>query len=326
VELADALRAALADRPKPKPAPPPVVVAPPAPEPEAEEPAKRSRKRLVLAAIVFAAAAVAAGVILVRGGGGGHTPTAPPPPAPSIRSRVATRFERLVPLQESLTNRILGAGAASGSTGRIQAAAAALADEVGNTEGWTSTLHPRTPADRGLVAAFTRALVAQAAYAASLANLSPSTTISTAQANDTVAKAQVAEQAYAGLAATAPELPQMPLKASDAERLVPKAAPAAPPSVLYDIVANTGGEGVRYRTSPSFWCGSAPPTDPCWNSVVPGGGAADGTRLRIYCYTEGASVHGETWWAKVGEGPDLYIPATFLQQGHAGRPAAAASC
>ena len=67
-------------------------------------------------------------------------------------------------------------------------------------------------------------------------------------------------------------------------------------------------------------------TDPCWKSVVPGVGAADGTRLRIYCYIRGASVHGETWWAKVGVRPDLYVPATFLAAGHAGRPATATSC
>jgi len=85
----------------------------------------------------------------------------------------------------------------------------------------------------------------------------------------------------------------------------------APP--LYDVVANSGGVGVRYRSSPEHWCGSLPQTDPCWRDVVSGSGAAEGQQLRVYCYAAGASVHGDTWWAKVRVKPDEYVPTAFLR-------------
>jgi len=84
----------------------------------------------------------------------------------------------------------------------------------------------------------------------------------------------------------------------------------APP--LYDVVANSGGVGVRYRSSPEHWCGSLPQTGPCGRDVVPGAGAAEGQQLRVYCYVAGASVHGDTWWAKVRVKPDEYVPTVFL--------------
>ena len=91
------------------------------------------------------------------------------------------------------------------------------------------------------------------------------------------------------------------------------AQPSAAP-VLYDDVANSGGVGVRYRYTPDHWCGGAlPKTDPCWRDVVPGTGAAEGQRLRVYCYAAGASVHRDTWWAKVRVKPDEYVPTAFLR-------------
>ena len=99
---------------------------------------------------------------------------------------------------------------------------------------------------------------------------------------------------------------------------------AAPP--LYDVVAFSSGTGVRYRSSPAQWCGDAPPTDPCWNSVVPGAGAAEGQQLRVYCYAQGAAVHGNSWWAQVSEQPAEYVPATFLQDSHDQLPADAPLC
>ena len=98
----------------------------------------------------------------------------------------------------------------------------------------------------------------------------------------------------------------------------------APPA--YDVVAYSAGTGVRYRSSPDNWCGDAPATDPCWNTVVPGAGVAEGEQVRVYCYTPGASVHDNTWWAKVKTEPDEYIPATFLQVSHVQLPAEAPSC
>ncbi len=89
--------------------------------------------------------------------------------------------------------------------------------------------------------------------------------------------------------------------------------PPIPARPLYDTVANTGGVGVRYRSSPDLWCGGRPQTDPCWRTVIAGTGAAEGRQLRIYCYAPGASVHGDTWWAKVSVDPLEYVPAAFLR-------------
>lgn len=100
----------------------------------------------------------------------------------------------------------------------------------------------------------------------------------------------------------------------------------APPQPLYDVVANTGGVGVRYRTSPDSWCGALPQTDPCWRTVVPGTGAAEGQQLRVYCYSPGASVHGDTWWAKVNVDPVRYVPAAFLRSSAASTPPASQRC
>ena len=83
--------------------------------------------------------------------------------------------------------------------------------------------------------------------------------------------------------------------------------------MLYDDVANSGGVGVRYRSTPNHWCGSRPQTDPCWRDVVSGAGAAEGQKLRIYCYAAGANVHGDSWWAKVRVKPDEYVPTAFLR-------------
>ena len=86
-----------------------------------------------------------------------------------------------------------------------------------------------------------------------------------------------------------------------------------PPQPVYDTVANTGGVGVRYRSSPALWCGGRPQTDPCWRTVIPGAGAAEGQQLRVYCYATGASVHGDTWWARVSVAPAEYVPTAFLR-------------
>lgn len=86
-------------------------------------------------------------------------------------------------------------------------------------------------------------------------------------------------------------------------------------SPLYDRVANST-VGVRYRLSPDRWCGRpAAATDPCMQGVVPGVGAAEGEQLRIYCYTQGTPVLGNSWWARVQVNPDEYVPVAYLQSG-----------
>jgi hypothetical protein len=127
--------------------------------------------------------------------------------------------------------------------------------------------------------------------------------------------------------ALAPAQPGMAARTQGVSRSVGAAAAlplAAPP--LSDVVAFSSGTGVRYRSSPAQWCGDAPPTDPCWNSVVPGAGAAEGQQLRVYCYVHGAAVHGNSWWAQVSEQPEEYVPATFLQDSHDQLPTDAPLC
>jgi hypothetical protein len=75
-----------------------------------------------------------------------------------------------------------------------------------------------------------------------------------------------------------------------------------------DVVAFTGGIGVRYRYSPRM------------ANLVPGNGPFEGDRVTIYCYTKGERVKGNSYWVKIALTPDRYIPATYLRHGHSGRP------
>lgn len=97
-------------------------------------------------------------------------------------------------------------------------------------------------------------------------------------------------------------------------------APVLPPPeeegdgvvTLSDVVANSGGEGVRYRFSPSL------------SDVVPGNGPFEGDQVSVTCYTQGETVKGNPWWARLANG--YYVPATFLQYGSAGPPAGVTYC
>ena len=82
----------------------------------------------------------------------------------------------------------------------------------------------------------------------------------------------------------------------------------------YDIVAYSGGDGVRYRYSPYL------------SDLVPGNGPLENDRVTVYCYTTGENVKGNPYWAKVALNPDRFVPATFLQYGHSGPPAGVSSC
>jgi serine/threonine protein kinase len=316
LEFAAACREPLAPRPDPLP-PRAVVALPVAVEPDdTPERPRHRRLRIALAVAALLAAGIAAGVVLTRGNDGKPTATSPPQP---VRPRLATRLRAdLAPAQRTLTDRVR-----TGDLKSIEEAASALNDDLGRTQSWLATVAPRTAADRIVFSAFVRAVNAQAAYAASLANLAPASTIAKAEAQAVIAKAARAERAYRQLRLAAPQMPAMPLRREDSLRILEFVPPSKP---IYDVVAFSGGEGVRYRTDPTQWCGDAPSTDPCWQSVVPGLGAAEGHWLRIYCYTAGASVHGNTWWAKVRLEPAEYVPATFLRKGHDGRPAGVPAC
>jgi serine/threonine-protein kinase len=316
LEFAAACRQPLAPRPA-SPAPPPVVPLPLDIEPvEPPERPRRRRTLIALAAAALLAVGVVAGLVLTRGNDDSPPEAAPAQP---VRPRIATRLRvDLVPAQRTLTDRVR-----TGDLRSIETAARALDDELGRTQSWLRTVAPRTPADRAVFSAFARAVNAHAVYAASLADLAAAKPVARADARALIADTARAERAYRQLHAAAPHMPAMPLRREDSLRLLTF---VPPPKPIYDAVAFSGGEGVRYRTSPARWCGDAPPADPCWQSIVPGVGAAEGHWLRIYCYTPGAGVHGNTWWAKVRLEPAEYVPATFLRKGHDRRPAGVPSC
>lgn len=307
IEFADACRAGLPSVRRPEATAEAPVDAPP------ERP--RRRWRYVVAAAAIAVAAAVVGILTVMGGSDRNAATAASP-MPPVRPLIAARLrDRLVPRQQALTERVQTA--TTGTLKGVEAAALAVGDEVGNTEGWVATLRPATAADRVVIGTFIRALSAQGVYAASLGNLAPASSITRDQAKTVVANATRAEAAYRRLHLAAPHFPSMPLRRADQLRLLALTPAQAP---VYDEVAFSGGDGVRYRNSPALWCGGAPLDDPCWKSVLPGTGAAEGQRLRIYCYTHGAAVHGDPWWAEVRQNPAEYVPATFLRTAHDAAP------
>jgi hypothetical protein len=82
---------------------------------------------------------------------------------------------------------------------------------------------------------------------------------------------------------------------------------------LVDIVANTGGIGVRYRNSPKR------------SDLVPGNGPREDERVTIYCYTRGEAVHENVYWVKIKLAPDRYVPAAYLRD-HSKPPAGDVAC
>lgn len=90
-------------------------------------------------------------------------------------------------------------------------------------------------------------------------------------------------------------------------------APAAGGGIAFDIVANSGGEGVRYRYSPFLY------------DVVPGNGPFEGDSVSITCFTAaGEPVRGNLWWAFLSNG--YYVPATYLRYSSGGPVAGAPLC
>ena len=98
----------------------------------------------------------------------------------------------------------------------------------------------------------------------------------------------------------------------------PTPAPTAPPpegegpAAMSDVVANSGGEGVRYRYSPSL------------SDLVPGNGPFEGDSVAVTCFTSGETVKGNSWWARLTNG--YYVPATFLLYGSSGPSSGAPYC
>jgi hypothetical protein len=84
-------------------------------------------------------------------------------------------------------------------------------------------------------------------------------------------------------------------------------------TATFDFVRAGTPTGVRYRLAPRY------------DAYAPGG-AAENSRVRIYCYTKGQSVLGNSDWAKIAVAPDRYVPAAFLRHGRLGRPRGVATC
>jgi serine/threonine-protein kinase len=131
-------------------------------------------------------------------------------------------------------------------------------------------------------------------------------------------------QAAVAVAQTVAPIPAALSAVGEEAAVVPK------PTGVFDRITGSG-DGVRYRSTPSNWCGSSarnpvPQSDPCWRDVLPGAGAAEGQEVRVYCYATGAAVHGDRLWARVGLRPVEYVPAIFLAASRSGRLAGPADC
>ncbi len=92
----------------------------------------------------------------------------------------------------------------------------------------------------------------------------------------------------------------------------PPAAAAPARGSLVDYVANSGGEGVRYRFSPTL------------GHLVPGNGPFEGNAVTVSCFTTGETVRGNPWWARLANG--YYVPTTYLRYSSSGIPGDAAYC
>lgn len=95
----------------------------------------------------------------------------------------------------------------------------------------------------------------------------------------------------------------------------PTPAPSSPTAgagINFDSVANSGGEGVRYRYSPYLY------------DVVPGNGPFEGDSVSINCIAQGETVRGNLWWALLTNG--YYVPTTYLRYSSGGPVAGARLC
>lgn len=116
-------------------------------------------------------------------------------------------------------------------------------------------------------------------------------------------QAEARARAAAAAAAAAATPPPAP---------APSHGPVTGAGVDYDIVDNSGGEGVRYRYSPRL------------SDLVPGNGPREGAQVTINCFTSGEFVRATDYWAVLTNG--YYVPATYLRHSYSGPVAGATYC
>ncbi|WP_217924904.1 hypothetical protein [Miltoncostaea oceani] len=92
----------------------------------------------------------------------------------------------------------------------------------------------------------------------------------------------------------------------------PVPVPSGSAGIDYDIVDNSGGEGVRYRYSPVL------------SNLVPGNGPFEGDQLSISCFVDGEFVRSTSYWAFLSNG--YYVPATYLRFSYSGPVIGARYC
>jgi serine/threonine protein kinase len=248
------------------------------------QPVKRRRRKpwlwiAGLAAVALAGIAVA---VVVLGGGSDNpttteaatsqttptttAPVTPPPPAVvPVVTQMSNRLEaKVIPRQQAVNERVELARATSASLGAIKRSADALEREALRTQGWLTTLHPGSAADRAAVRSLDSALAAQATYARALTDLPGNPSALTKEAVQRVLTAAGnAESAYVRLSGAAPSLPTMPLSKADHEGLlllVPKPKPkvtqqpvAPPPPPPPPPVSTTNDQEQIAQTIHGHW-------------------------------------------------------------------------
>jgi hypothetical protein len=253
------------------PAAPWGIVRPERPEQTAPLPPATPRRRrrmvwlLVAAALVLVAVAGAGAALISRDHAKGTSSTGTlklgTPVGPSPHARFMSQVGRqlrveLVPPQRVVTTQLRAIEGAGSPYAGLLSAAARLDRQVLKTQGWVTTLHPASAADRATLGDLGAALRAQDTYASSLAALSGDPAALTHRAvNATIADAVAAEDSYVRLSGAAPTLPTMPLAAADARRLsllIPRKQRIVPVTPVYSPSGPAAGPAIE-ATVQSHW-------------------------------------------------------------------------
>lgn len=320
-----------------------------APMPDRIDPSNAATERRI-AGLPMWAVAVAGGVaalllialvaVLVRGGGGSEQA-----PESATGARHAAQIKRPLTLLNAsavATSKALARVAEPGELAAFNRAAERQLDVVEEARAGLTSVDV-SPADRRAQSRLIAAAAAQRRYLVQLGRASAGTpsaaslsalnrarraggqTISAYEtffalvpaAPDAITSTDLTDTA--GLrSAIAKGIAAAEKPAAPVTRVVPVPVPAPAPvpasdaGVNYDIVANSGGEGVRYRYSAQL------------SDLVPGNGPLEGNQVSVNCFVTGEFVRSTDWWAYLTNG--YYVPATYLRYSGSGPVVGARYC
>jgi len=179
-----------------------------------------SNRKWLVAALVIAVLMIGAGVAIfaLRGSSGGQRKAGTQ--GLTISGRIASVMRPLVALQRGVNTSVVRFSAGATGVGALHSSASTLRASALRAQGQASTIAVASSGDRAARSALTAALVAQSAYASSLADL-PSTSISEGTANSLIASASRVDGRYAvvGNRTGSPCCPEMPAATPAANHL-----------------------------------------------------------------------------------------------------------